>query len=29
VLAWLLGRDSGTRLTVAGGGALPELPPWR
>ena len=29
VLAWLTGRDGGTRLTVAGGGALPELPPWR
>jgi maleylpyruvate isomerase len=29
VLAWLLGRDRGTGLTVAGGGALPELPPWR
>jgi maleylpyruvate isomerase len=29
VLAWLLGRDGGTRLTVADGGALPELPPWR
>jgi maleylpyruvate isomerase len=29
LLAWLLGRDGGTRLTVAGGGALPELPPWR
>jgi maleylpyruvate isomerase len=29
LLAWLLGRDSGTRLTVAGGGTLPVLPPWR
>jgi maleylpyruvate isomerase len=29
MLAWLLGRDRGTGLTVAGGGALPELPPWR
>ena len=29
LLAWLLGRDSGTRVTVAGGGTLPELPPWR
>ena len=28
VLAWLTGRDRGTGLTVAGGGALPELPPW-
>jgi maleylpyruvate isomerase len=29
LLAWLLGRDSGTRLTVAGGSPLPVLPPWR
>ena len=29
VLAWLTGRDGGTRLTVAGGGAPPVLPPWR
>ncbi len=29
LLAWLLGRDSGTRLTLAGGGTLPALPPWR
>jgi maleylpyruvate isomerase len=28
VLAWLLGRDGGTNLTVAGGGALPDLPSW-
>ncbi len=29
LLAWLLGRGSGARLTVAGGGTLPALPPWR
>jgi maleylpyruvate isomerase len=29
LLAWLLGRSDGTGLTVSGGGALPELPPWR
>ena len=29
LLAWLLGRGDGATLTVAGGGALPELPPWR
>jgi maleylpyruvate isomerase len=29
LLAWLLGRNDGASLTVAGGGALPELPPWR
>jgi maleylpyruvate isomerase len=29
LLAWLLGRDDGARLTLAGGDALPELPPWR
>jgi len=29
LLAWLLGRGDGSTLTVAGGGALPELPPWR
>jgi maleylpyruvate isomerase len=29
LLAWLLGRADGARLTVAGGGTLPELPPWR
>jgi maleylpyruvate isomerase len=28
VLAWLTGRGGGTRLTVAGGRALPELPSW-
>ena len=28
LLAWLIGRDGGTRLTVAGGGAPPELPSW-
>jgi len=28
LLAWLSGRADGTRLTVASGGALPELPPW-
>jgi maleylpyruvate isomerase len=29
LLAWLLGRGDGTALTVAAGGTLPELPPWR
>jgi maleylpyruvate isomerase len=29
LLAWLLGRGSGTTLTVAGGDTLPALPPWR
>jgi len=29
LLAWLLGRGDGSTLTVAGGGTLPELPPWR
>jgi maleylpyruvate isomerase len=29
VLAWLLGRADGTTLTVAFGGAVPQLPPWR
>jgi maleylpyruvate isomerase len=29
LLAWLLGRGDGSTLTVPGGGALPELPPWR
>jgi len=29
LLAWLLGRGDGGALTVAGGGALPALPPWR
>jgi maleylpyruvate isomerase len=29
VLAWLLGRADGTRLTVPSGGTAPELPPWR
>jgi maleylpyruvate isomerase len=29
LLAWLLGRDDGARLTLARGDALPELPPWR
>src|SRR5215472_11343751 len=29
LLAWLLGRGDGASLIVAGGGALPELPPWR
>jgi maleylpyruvate isomerase len=29
VLAWLLGRGSGSTLTVAGGHPLPALPPWR
>jgi maleylpyruvate isomerase len=28
LLAWLTGRSGGARLTVAAGGALPELPPW-
>jgi maleylpyruvate isomerase len=28
MLAWLLGRSDGARLTVAGGGPLPMLPPW-
>jgi maleylpyruvate isomerase len=29
LLAWLLGRGDGASLTLAGGDALPELPPWR
>ena len=29
LLAWLLGRGDGASLTVAGGAALPALPPWR
>src|SRR5262252_638255 len=29
LLAWLLGRSDGATLTVAGGGPLPALPPWR
>jgi maleylpyruvate isomerase len=29
LLAWLIGRDSGAGLTVAGAAALPVLPPWR
>ncbi|HEV3295873.1 MAG TPA: maleylpyruvate isomerase family mycothiol-dependent enzyme, partial [Streptosporangiaceae bacterium] len=29
LLAWLLGRGDGSRLTLAAGDALPELPPWR
>jgi len=29
LLAWLLGRGDGARLTLAGSDALPELPPWR
>jgi maleylpyruvate isomerase len=29
LLAWLIGRDSGSGLTVAGGAAMPLLPPWR
>jgi maleylpyruvate isomerase len=29
LLAWLLGRGDGARLTLARGDALPELPPWR
>jgi maleylpyruvate isomerase len=28
LLGWLTGRSSGDRLTLPGGGALPELPPW-
>ena len=28
LLAWLLGRGDGARLTLARGDALPELPPW-
>jgi maleylpyruvate isomerase len=28
LLAWLLGRGDGSTLTVAGGGTMPELPPW-
>lgn len=28
LLAWLLGRGDGARLTVGRGGTLPELPPW-
>ena len=29
LLAWLLGRGDGARLTLLRGDALPELPPWR
>jgi maleylpyruvate isomerase len=29
LLAWLLGRGDGASLTVTGGGAVPQLPPWR
>jgi maleylpyruvate isomerase len=28
LLAWLISRAGGSRLTVASGGALPELPAW-
>ena len=28
LLAWLLGRGDGARLTLARGDTLPELPPW-
>jgi maleylpyruvate isomerase len=29
LLAWLIGRDSGAGLVVAGAAAVPVLPPWR
>jgi maleylpyruvate isomerase len=29
LLAWLIGRGDGATLTMASGGPLPELPPWR
>jgi maleylpyruvate isomerase len=29
LLAWLIGRSDGATLTMASGGPLPELPPWR
>lgn len=29
LLAWLIGRDTGTGLEVAGADAVPVLPPWR
>ncbi len=29
LLAWLIGRDSGARLEVAGAATVPVLPPWR
>ena len=29
LLAWLIGRDSGTAVTVEGAAAVPVLPPWR
>ena len=29
LLAWLIGRGSGAGLEVAGGAAMPVLPPWR
>jgi maleylpyruvate isomerase len=29
LLAWLIGRDSGAGLAVAGAAAVPVLPPWR
>jgi maleylpyruvate isomerase len=29
LLAWLIGRDSGTGLDVAGAATVPVLPPWR
>jgi maleylpyruvate isomerase len=29
LLAWLIGRGNGAGLEVAGGGAVPVLPPWR
>jgi maleylpyruvate isomerase len=28
LLAWLIGRDAGTALTVSGGGLPPKLPKW-
>ena len=29
LLAWLLGRDDGARLSLSSGTTLPQLPPWR
>jgi maleylpyruvate isomerase len=29
LLAWMIGRDTGTGLEVAGADAVPVLPPWR
>jgi maleylpyruvate isomerase len=29
LLAWLIGRDGGARLEVAGAATVPVLPPWR